>query len=82
MLCYAYAVVQLYGCNIVDFQITRSEAVRRFDDFQRRECKYLHAHSVLGDSKTTVTPTYLPYWCFSATISSEAKAKLGYKDDK
>lgn len=81
-MCTLCAVVELYGCDIVDFQISKEEAVRRFNDYQRRECKYLHAHSILGDTSTTVTPMYLPYWYFSATISSEAKAKLGYKDDK
>ncbi|GIL70093.1 hypothetical protein Vretifemale_933 [Volvox reticuliferus] len=34
--------------SILDFEIPTSEAVRRFEDYQRKSCMYLHARNLLG----------------------------------
>ncbi|GLC77062.1 hypothetical protein PLESTF_001879200 [Pleodorina starrii] len=33
--------------SVLDFEISASEAVRRFEDYQRKACMYLHAHSLI-----------------------------------
>eukprot|EP00798_Chlamydomonas_sp_ICE-L_P008735 gene8735-33597_t len=59
--------------ELVDFQISESEAEARFGHFQTKECKGLNATNLLERSKDTgsCTPTYVPYWAFDVKISSQ-----------
>ncbi|GFR51013.1 hypothetical protein Agub_g13340 [Astrephomene gubernaculifera] len=128
--------------SVLPFEISAAEAVRRFEEYQRESCMYLHAPSLLNaasthdnivpgeahanradpgqqnpsgkaggtassnnnsnsdansggssssssssgpsgrpDNGSSVVASYLPFWCFDATFSSEARAKLGFKDE-
>ncbi|GLI58995.1 hypothetical protein VaNZ11_000818 [Volvox africanus] len=42
--------------SVLDFEIPASEAVRRFEDYQRKSCMYLHAHNLLGRQPQTIEP--------------------------
>lgn len=106
--------------SVLDFEISATEAVRRFEDYQRKACMYLHAQSLLknatatgasayaavgtrqpvaepagaeqaagsstlhtpGSVTSSLTATYLPYWCFETTFNSVAHAKLGFKEER
>ncbi|PNH10249.1 Chaperone protein DnaJ [Tetrabaena socialis] len=97
--------------SVLEFELSAAEAVQRFEEYQRKSCMYLHAHSLLGDKATgggpeaatspgeprgakegdggsststssSLTAAYLPFWCFEATFSSEARTKLAFKDSR
>ncbi|KAG2447707.1 hypothetical protein HYH02_007167 [Chlamydomonas schloesseri] len=112
--------------SVLEFEISATEAVRRFNEYQRTACMGLHAHSLLdskaiasgaaasaaarsasssssssgsgasttsaasmkgsgdssGSAKSSIAPAYLPFWVFDAEFSAEARACLGFKDEK
>lgn len=35
-----------------------------------------------SDGKSSIAPAYLPFWVFDAEFSAEARACLGYRDEK
>ncbi|KXZ44873.1 hypothetical protein GPECTOR_61g826 [Gonium pectorale] len=46
--------------SVVDFDISAAEAVRRFEDYQRTSCMYLHAHSLLRAASAPGAPAGQP----------------------
>jgi hypothetical protein len=64
--------------SIVPFEISADEAIRRFEEYQRRECSYLHASSLLGGASVTCSRPSGPESSSTAapndTVSSSSKA--------
>jgi hypothetical protein len=65
---------------VVDLQLTRDEAVARFQAHQRQQLALLHASSLLKGA--SVRAALLPFWMFDVTVSSEARAVMGHHVDR
>lgn len=65
---------------VVDFQISCEQAVKAFEDFQRKQCMHLHASGVLKGG--TITAALLPFWLFDAAVTVECKGSIGRLVDK
>ncbi|GIL47669.1 hypothetical protein Vafri_4436 [Volvox africanus] len=46
--------------SVLDFEIPAAEAVRRFEDYQRKSCIYMHAHNLLGSQPERQDPVPRP----------------------
>lgn len=69
--------------EIVEFEISPKEALKRFSDYQRKHSFGLHASKLLANNADVpLHAVYLPFWAFHATISVECKGTLGYRSNR
>jgi hypothetical protein len=55
--------------------------VEAFQSYQQQRCHKLQASDVLQKDAQPL-PLFLPFWLFTANVSVECKATLGYRADK
>lgn len=64
---------------VAEFDVSREEALGRFEAHQQQLCYNMHARDVLKSQELQVTAAYLPFWLFDAVISVECKGALGFR---
>lgn len=68
--------------QVVDFQITLDDAIRRFESYQAQRTRYFHATGILRGADVAWEAALLPFWAFTAALRVDCKAKLGFAADR